>query len=258
MGIYLDDTTSEVEVNYNLLENVTYGIFLQPLNGHQSHGNVVAWNYFPQVEHPFQNTWLTTAADSAAWNELLNKNTLSPINAGSPKILRDRPDDIAKNAGPRVPSSWSDGDSPPSATRIVSSGSTASNSSAARSESAAAAAAVVGLFRVGLDSIFYSSGAAVCSYSSFDHFKVATGLSSALNLPELSVLPANLIQEGVCGMPAGLFIVGEGIYYSNGIGHCAYRSWSDFVSLTGRTSTEGIPILYARPTTQRLLGTCGQ
>lgn len=48
-------------------------------------------------------------------------------------------------------------------------------------------------------------------------------------------------------LPAGLFMVGSAIYYSNGNGYCVFDTWAHFVEYTGRTDANGIPSYEVRP-----------
>ncbi len=116
-----------------------------------------------------------------------------------------------------------------------------------------------GPFRVG-DGVYFSNGSkAICSFNSMVHYTWVTQRVNLDGVTSYNSLPTRQVSDGTCNYPEGLFMVGGGVYYSNGNdAFCSFPSWDSFVRRTGRTSVAGIPVLpSAFPPGMRNDGSCG-
>ncbi len=130
--------------------------------------------------------------------------------------------------------------------------------------SSAPALIPTGLFAVG-SSIYHSNGTNYCYFSSWESFVRLTGKTSVAGIATYSAVPTKMPNDGACqgsvgGTSAtpisGFFIVSGSIYYSNGSHYCYYPSWSMFTTRTGRSNTDGIPVLSSLPSNLVGDGTC--
>jgi hypothetical protein len=71
--------------------------------------------------------------------------------------------------------------------------------------------------------------------------------SSSPSSPVIASLVVHGVPPATSPTVTGVFIVGSGIYYSNGSAYCWFTSWEHFVDATGYTSIDGIPELDAIP-----------
>jgi hypothetical protein len=124
----------------------------------------------------------------------------------------------------------------------------------------------VGLFMVG-SGIYYSNGGAYCQFGSMAAFTASTGKIDTNGIPVYGSIPANMKGNGTCAspapapaaspvIPAGLFMVGGGIYYSNGGSYCRFGSMAAFTASTGKTDASGITSYASIPASMRSNGTC--
>jgi hypothetical protein len=83
-----------------------------------------------------------------------------------------------------------------------------------------------------------------CYYPSWGTFTGLTSMSSVQGIPTLPQLPAGLSNDGPCHPSNQLFNINGGIYFENASNHfCSFSDWQSFVSITGRTSVDGIMLI---------------
>ena len=140
-----------------------------------------------------------------------------------------------------------------------------------------------GLFRIGND-LYYSNGGSYCWFPSMEVYTQLTGRTDANGLPNFSSIPSGLKNDGACKAPnaptpapptaprpaptpapapapptvisEGLFVVGVGIYYSNGSAFCYFPSMELYTRRTGRTDVVGVRQYSALPTAMKNDGSC--
>ena len=127
-----------------------------------------------------------------------------------------------------------------------------------------------GLFSVA-DGIYFSNGTSYCYFPSFASFTQITGKTSTAGIASVAAVPTGMKNDGACkgssvpvvsvptsinnGAP-GLFMVGSGIYYSNGSAYCYFPSMDVFIAKTGLSSSDDIVRLSAIPSSLRSDGAC--
>lgn len=125
-----------------------------------------------------------------------------------------------------------------------------------------------GYFSVGAG-IYYSNGSSYCYFPSMAEFTQASGKSSKDGILSVTSLPSGMKNDGACrpanpssggGSPppavTGLFMVGSGIYYSNGSAYCYFPSMDLFIARTGKQNADGIVRLTQTPSGLRNDGAC--
>jgi hypothetical protein len=75
------------------------------------------------------------------------------------------------------------------------------------------------------------------------------------NYEMINSVPAGWAYDGVCQF-VGLFEIGGTIYSEVNNQVCGFSTWPLFVSLTGRTSSAGIPVVDAFPSGAAYIGIC--
>lgn len=123
-----------------------------------------------------------------------------------------------------------------------------------------------GLFALG-EGIYYSNGSDYCYFSSMNSFTQITGRTSQAGISQVTGIPSGMNNHGACqgsqipaglraAPTAGLFMMGSGIYYSNGSGYCFFPTFSAFTANTGRSNSDGIIRLSELPAGQTNDGAC--
>lgn len=114
-----------------------------------------------------------------------------------------------------------------------------------------------GFFSVG-NGVYYSNGKSYCYFPDFASFVQITGQNTLVGVRSIASVPTSMKNDGACkgtsgpivSTPApaqnsgagvvGLFMVGSGIYYSNGSAYCFFPSMDVYVAKTGRQSADGL------------------
>lgn len=142
-----------------------------------------------------------------------------------------------------------------------------------------------GLFAVGTG-LYYSNGVEYCYFPSMNLFTKLTGRTNADGIRKVSVIPPEMKNGGDCKDPdapqvvpsptpsstptpvtgggsdgesaisEGLFVVGVGLYYSNGLAYCYFPSMEHFTSRTGRTNADGLRRFSQIPLQMKNDGNC--
>jgi hypothetical protein len=140
-----------------------------------------------------------------------------------------------------------------------------------------------GLFGVG-PSLYYSNGVEYCYFPSMSLFTKLTGRTNANGIRQVSQIPSAMKNGGDCKDPnapavvpsltpspspasgggsdgvltisEGLFVVGVGLYYSNGVAYCYFPSMELFTARTGRTNADGLRRFSQIPSQMKNDGNC--
>ena len=120
-----------------------------------------------------------------------------------------------------------------------------------------------GIFIVGTG-LYLASGTNYCYFPSMTVYTQMTGKTNADGVTRYQTIPSSLKYTGACKpeepvltkIPEGLFLVGTGLYYSNGQAYCYFPSMEVYTRLTGRTDAAGVKSYSSIPSTMTNHGTC--
>lgn len=125
-----------------------------------------------------------------------------------------------------------------------------------------------GIFRVG-GGIYYSNSTSYCGFPSMPVYTQLTGKTDVNGVTNYSSLPTKMNDVGICTsafvktttppiekLPAGIFKVGGGIYYSNGTSYCGFPSMPVYTQLTGKMDANGVRNDSSLPQGMNNVGLC--
>ncbi|NUN04732.1 MAG: hypothetical protein HUU57_03125 [Bdellovibrio sp.] len=121
-----------------------------------------------------------------------------------------------------------------------------------------------GPFMVGIN-LYNSTGSTYCYFPSMELFTKLTGLTGVETVPRYSAIPSGLVDAGVCTdkqapteqpISEGLFVLGTGIYYSNGTAYCYFPSMELYKQRTGRSEINGVRRVTSIPAAMKNDGDC--
>lgn len=123
-----------------------------------------------------------------------------------------------------------------------------------------------GLFSMGVG-IYYSNGSSYCYFPSMSSFTQVTGRTSLTGVPSVATIPSSMKNDGACqgtssseaadaNSTKGFFMVGAGIYYSDGSAYCYFPDMESFITKTGKSSSDDIVRWIEIPAGLRNDGAC--